>query len=160
MDWRTSALNRRRNRLRLSHRRTEIQRKRDGSSKTQDQRARRQRNPQLSRPRLSAERHRSATPGTRHSTMKKTKSTPRATPRRCAVSTGSASDLAAKLARAVFACGDDSRGKCRRIQFKIGEYPNDEISGGGLCEVALADVLRRSMPNIADEQRRGHDNAH
>ena len=33
---------------------------------------------------------RSATPGHRQSAMKKTKSTPRATPRRCAVSTGSA----------------------------------------------------------------------
>ena len=78
--------------------------------------------------------------------MKKTKSTPRATHRRCAVSTGSAPKAtAARLARAVFACGDDVRGKCKRIQFKLRDWPDDEISGGGLCETALAYLLYREL---------------
>ena len=89
--------------------------------------------------------------------MKKTKSTPRATPRRCAVSTGSAPKAtAARLARAVFACGDDVRGKCKRIQFKLRDWPGDEISGGGLCETALADLLYRELrrkPNTQDQPR-------
>ena len=78
--------------------------------------------------------------------MKKTKSTPRATPRRCAVSTGSApKTTATRLARAVFAAGDDIRGKCNRLHFKLREWPDDEISGGGLCEAALADLLYREL---------------
>ena len=89
--------------------------------------------------------------------MKKTKSTPRATHRRCAVSTGSAPKAtAARLARAVFACGDDVRGKCKRIQFKLRDWQDDEISGGGLCETALAYLLYRELrrkPNASDDQR-------
>ena len=89
--------------------------------------------------------------------MKKTKSTPRATHRRCAVSTGSAPKAtAARLARAVFACGDDVRGKCKRIQFKLRDWQDDEISGGGLCETALAYLLYRELrrkPNGEYEPR-------
>jgi hypothetical protein len=57
----------------------------------------------------SAERFRSATPGTRRHSMKKTKSTPRATPRRCAVSYGSArrKEVARQL-RAI-SCGARAR---------------------------------------------------
>ena len=65
---------------------------------------------------------------------------------RCAVSTGSAPKAtAARLARAVFACGDDVRGRCKRIQFRLRDWPDDEISGGGLCETALADLLYREL---------------
>ena len=75
--------------------------------------------------------------------MKKSKSTPR----RRIVLNCSASDLAAKLARAVFACGDDRSGECRRIEFKIGSYPHNEKPGGGLCEAALADLLLSNLTN-------------
>lgn len=79
--------------------------------------------------------------------MKKTKSTPR-----CRIVLNcSASDLAAKLARAVFACGGDRSGECRRIEFKIGNYPHNEKPGGGLCEAALADLLLSNLTNVAGQ---------
>lgn len=53
-------------------------------------------------------------------------------------------DLADKIARDIFAEGDRST-PCQRIQFMGGTYPDLETNNGGLCESALAIVLRRSL---------------
>lgn len=53
-------------------------------------------------------------------------------------------ELAAKLAAAVFSVGCE-RGRPHRIEFKLGEYPDNERSGGGLCETALASVLYHAL---------------
>lgn len=52
---------------------------------------------------------------------------------------------AERVARDVFAVGDEPRRKCNRIQFKSGVWPGNEQSGGGLCERALADVIESSL---------------
>lgn len=66
-----------------------------------------------------------------------------------AAATGSA-DLADKIARDIFAEGDE-RTPCQRIQFMGGTYPDGETNQGGYCEAALANALRkilaRHLPN-------------
>mgnify|MGYP003443637899 CR=1 len=62
-------------------------------------------------------------------------------------------DLAAELARAVFAEGDQlaerhfpSAGPCRRLAFVHGgDKERRETYNGGLCESALADRLRMAL---------------
>ena len=58
---------------------------------------------------------------------------PRKTPRQ------ERDELAFSLARSLLSVGDDKRGKCSRIQFKIGapSWP-DELDAGGLNETGLA----------------------
>lgn len=46
------------------------------------------------------------------------------------------------LAREVFACGGS---ESQRIQFMAGEFPDNETPLGGLCEVALANVLATAL---------------
>lgn len=53
--------------------------------------------------------------------------------------------LAAKIARDVFKCGDDGKWKCNRIAFKSGKWAVGERELGGLCELALAVVIERSL---------------
>ncbi len=86
----------------------------------------------------------------------KAKNRPKARkPRSLSVAGGSA-DLAAKLARAIFKCGDDGDEphlRCRRIQFRLGTSQK-ETPGGGFCEEALANFIRsemRGMPNTKDQ---------
>ena len=59
-------------------------------------------------------------------------------------------DLADKIARDIFAEGDE-RTPCQRIQFMGGTYPDREENNGGYCEIALANALRkilaRHLPN-------------
>jgi hypothetical protein len=51
-------------------------------------------------------------------------------------------ERAVKIARAIFAApsgiGND---RVQRIAFKGGKYPDSETDLGGLCEIALADVI-------------------
>jgi hypothetical protein len=54
-------------------------------------------------------------------------------------------ELAKKIARDILQCGDGTRGKCKRIQFKIGDWPDNEHSNGGLCEEAPASVILKSL---------------
>lgn len=55
--------------------------------------------------------------------------------------------LAEKIAREVFASGDEPRGggKVHRIQFMGGWYPNGEIPLGGFCEIALASCIELAL---------------
>ncbi len=54
--------------------------------------------------------------------------------------------LAQNIARDIFEVGNDPRGDCFRIQFKVGQF-NNEISGGGLIESALVNVIEQSLRN-------------
>lgn len=51
------------------------------------------------------------------------------------------SALAAKLARAIFAAGDEQESPCTRIQFKGGRWPNNERNQGGVGETPLAEII-------------------
>lgn len=59
------------------------------------------------------------------------------------------SSLSKSLARAVFEVGNEGRVKCSRIEFKLINRDGDEVGGGGLCEEALADVLRKYLEKHA-----------
>lgn len=52
--------------------------------------------------------------------------------------------VANKVARDIMATGDEYGQACKRIQFKLGDYP-DEQDAGGLCEHALANVVASSL---------------
>jgi hypothetical protein len=61
--------------------------------------------------------------------------------------------LGKKLARAVFSLGDESKergGKCQRLQFKCGTWPDGEVDGGGMDEKALASLLARVFTQILE----------
>lgn len=53
--------------------------------------------------------------------------------------------LADLIARDVFEVGDERDQPCTRIQFKLGEWPDNETDAGGLCEPSLAGVVYRSL---------------
>jgi hypothetical protein len=56
--------------------------------------------------------------------------------------------LARKLARAIFACGDEPQahgGKTQRIQFMGGTWPDNERGMGGLSEPALVAMIERAL---------------
>lgn len=57
------------------------------------------------------------------------------------------SSLSKSLARAVFDVGDEPYRKCGRICFKLINKDGIEVDGGGLCEEALAKVLRKYLEN-------------
>ena len=50
--------------------------------------------------------------------------------------------LAVVIARAVLAAGDCHFGKCQRIQFMVGTYPDNERAAGGYNEHALAVAIK------------------
>jgi hypothetical protein len=50
-------------------------------------------------------------------------------------------ELAAAIARKIFEAGDMPHDKTQRIQFKGGEWPDNETSLGGFNERALADCI-------------------
>lgn len=54
------------------------------------------------------------------------------------------SDLADRLATHVFEQGDEDRpgGRVQRLQYKGGKYPDCETDLGGLCQEALAGIIR------------------
>jgi len=51
--------------------------------------------------------------------------------------------LAARIARAIFECGDEPTVQVKRIQFMGGQWPDDEFGLGGLNEDALRKVIER-----------------
>ena len=53
--------------------------------------------------------------------------------------------LAEKIARDIFALGDEPTDMVQRIEFKGGEYPGKETGLGGLCERALASYIAKSL---------------
>lgn len=53
--------------------------------------------------------------------------------------------LAKALARHVFATCDSKVDRTQRIEFKGGIYPTAETDLGGLCEIALEDVLLAAL---------------
>lgn len=55
------------------------------------------------------------------------------------------SALADLIARDIFECGDDPSSKCQRIQFLGGKYPDNEKPQGGMCEMALAEAIAKSI---------------
>lgn len=66
-------------------------------------------------------------------------------------------ELAAKIAREIFDCGDESPqfgGKAQRLQFMGGTYPGNEVAMGGLNEFALTAVIRRALVANAPELTR------
>ena len=53
-----------------------------------------------------------------------------------------------KLARAIFAHGDQPGDRVQRLQFMGGQYPDQETPLGGLCESALAQVIARVLEQL------------
>lgn len=53
--------------------------------------------------------------------------------------------LSISIARDIMEGGSFNGVKATRIQFKGGSYPENEISMGGLCEVALTSVIYESL---------------
>lgn len=51
------------------------------------------------------------------------------------------SALADKIARAIFAAGDEPGSPCNRIQFKGGKWPDAERNQGGYGEAPLAKLI-------------------
>ncbi len=52
------------------------------------------------------------------------------------------STLAQKVANEIMKMGDRIDGEqCNRIQFMVGEWPNNERENGGLCYMALVGVI-------------------
>ncbi len=64
-------------------------------------------------------------------------------------------ELSELIARDLFATGSEpSRGVAgivQRIEFKGGEYPDDETELGGLCEKSLARRIRSILVSARDE---------
>lgn len=54
-------------------------------------------------------------------------------------------ELGELIARDVFKYLDIADDRCQRIEGKGGKYPNHETTLGGLCEMALAEVIERSL---------------
>jgi hypothetical protein len=54
-------------------------------------------------------------------------------------------ELAKHLARELFALGDEGDEQCRRIQFKLGEWPDNERNGGGMNEDAMVTFFQRRI---------------
>ena len=54
--------------------------------------------------------------------------------------------LAAKIAKDIFACGDEPRiGTVQRLQFMGGQYPDAERPMGGLSEYHLRHLIERTL---------------
>ena len=56
-----------------------------------------------------------------------------------------------RIARAIFACGDDPKSPAQRIQFMGGDYPDNEKPQGGFCEKALADFIGEEIAKMIRE---------
>lgn len=46
---------------------------------------------------------------------------------------------------------DEYLGRCNRIQFMIGEYP-DEVSGGGMCKEALTIYFEKMLNSYFNKE--------
>jgi hypothetical protein len=65
-----------------------------------------------------------------------------------------ANEIAKKLARALIKLGDHYESPCQRIQFMCGEYPDNEIPAGGMCEEALVMFFERLLATeLSKEQK-------
>jgi hypothetical protein len=53
--------------------------------------------------------------------------------------------LAVLIARDIFECGSMDNRSVRRIQFMSGSYADGEVGLGGLCEMALAEHIAKSI---------------
>jgi len=73
--------------------------------------------------------------------------------RDCLAALEAVNDLPEKLARAIFAVGDDSHDKTQRIAFKGGKWPEAETDLVGLCEEALATVIRAALANLPEAMK-------
>ena len=62
-------------------------------------------------------------------------------------------DLSVKIARDIMKLGDEPKSKAKRIQYMAGRWPNNEKVQGGLCEGALADVIKESLGKYVSEQQ-------
>jgi len=58
--------------------------------------------------------------------------------------------LADFIARKIMQFGDEPQSRCKRIQFKGGQYPSAETNQGGLCESALADVIESAITHFRE----------
>ena len=54
-------------------------------------------------------------------------------------------ELEKRIARAIFACGDQPNDKVQRIQFMGGQWPDGETDLGGMCEEALATLIAKNL---------------
>jgi hypothetical protein len=59
--------------------------------------------------------------------------------------------MAARISRAIFEVGDENGRPATRIQFKLGDYPDNEIDACGLCEDALTNVVVTTLQQMCDE---------
>lgn len=70
-------------------------------------------------------------------------------------------ELAKYLARELFSVGDaigdkdESGDKVQRIEFKGGDWPDEETSLGGMCESALVTLFKNRLPDSLFPQSKG-----
>lgn len=57
--------------------------------------------------------------------------------------------LALKIARDIFAMGDEPNSPCNRLQFKGGKWPDNERNQGGVGEKPLADRILKTIREVA-----------
>lgn len=53
--------------------------------------------------------------------------------------------LAATIARAIFATGDEPGSPCKRIQFQGGKWPDNERNQGGIGETPLVAIIAAQL---------------
>ena len=53
----------------------------------------------------------------------------------------------ARIARAIFRCGDEACSPCSRIQFMGGKWPDAERGQGGLVESSLTALIAECIRN-------------
>jgi len=56
-------------------------------------------------------------------------------------------ELAKKIARKIFECGDATDSKCRRMQFKGGSWPDNELDQGGIAEAPMSRLIEEVLAN-------------
>jgi hypothetical protein len=57
--------------------------------------------------------------------------------------------LALKIARDIFAMGDEPNSPCNRLQFKGGKWPDNERNQGGVGEIPLANRILETIRQVA-----------
>ena len=55
------------------------------------------------------------------------------------------------IARRVFSMGDRNGDKCQRLEFKGGNWPDNETSLGGICESSLASHIASILSEFTRE---------
>jgi hypothetical protein len=57
-------------------------------------------------------------------------------------------ELVTKIAHHIFNCGHEPNDKVQRLEFKGGQYPDNETNLGGLCLDALINVIEQCLDDL------------